>query len=445
MSQTRVQREHVYPGGVKTFTSNVTAGNAIIILAATGANAGSLADFATPTDDKGNSYVQIDDVTVLQSAGSVRGRIAAWIAVNVAAGSTTVTVVDPAGDLGITLFEVSGVDNTTPVASHGNANGSSSPQNVSLSLSGNGSLWCLWGNTFTDVLTSFNGVTQRGHDSSHYDADGNTDSTAAGSYTVGVNHSGIFGQLVIAFALNDAAAGSPPALSISVSDAVTLSESRSLLLTDLVSVSDSVTVAESVTVQIGAATLSISVSDSVAITESATSRLLAFISVSDSVAVSEAITSRCDLNPVAVDLCTLSEAVTTRTDINPSVSDAVSLAESVTVRSDLNPAIYDSCTVSEVATVRCDLNRSVFDAVTVSDSLAVQIVDLVAVADSVAVGEFVVVRFDLAVSLVDSVIVADAVTAAVSGTVASSLKSRVEAVGFGAGVEAVGSRRLTQR
>lgn len=223
------------------------------------------------------------------------------------------------------------------------------------------------------------------------------------------------------------------ALSINVSDSVTVGESVSVSLPDAlaVSVSESVTVGESVDVSIGAAgAFEIDVSDDVTVGENVSVELedLA-IYVSDSVTVGE---STSVLLPDALTI-DVSESVTVGESTTISLPDAlvIDVTESVTVGESVNISVgvagafeisvSESVTVGESVSVTMDaLTIDVTESVTVGESVAMSISDagafLIDVSDSVTVGESVTISpLLIEVDASDSVTVGESVTVAIEG------------------------------
>lgn len=98
------------------FSSNVTAGNYLVIAISTFASIAPTLSFLTVSDSQGNPYEQIT-VYPPQQTGTTRVHI--YVVRNAAAGATTVSV-DPNGNsvyMGLAIHEYSGVDKVTPVES----------------------------------------------------------------------------------------------------------------------------------------------------------------------------------------------------------------------------------------------------------------------------------------------------------------------------------------
>ncbi|HEV3040956.1 MAG TPA: chitobiase/beta-hexosaminidase C-terminal domain-containing protein, partial [Candidatus Angelobacter sp.] len=99
-SVSRVQFAHTYPGNTATFASNNTAGNAIVVVASW-----AFAGTTTVSDSLGNTY----NAVPLSTSSSGIVTVALWYALNITGGPNTVTVAGGGADLGITVFEYSGI------------------------------------------------------------------------------------------------------------------------------------------------------------------------------------------------------------------------------------------------------------------------------------------------------------------------------------------------
>ncbi len=207
--QTIVQRAHVYPGNSVAFTNPVTAGNTIVV-GATAGGSGGVPFSAVPTDNQGNIYDEVvNDYTLLASGHTVA---AIWVAKNVAAGSTTITIQNLA-DVGFTAYEISNVDPVNPVADSAvNKAPGTDPMEVTLDLTRDGGIYAFWGDETINLHNGWTGVTQQGFDGGHYDSDAADTAVAAGSHTIGLDlaSTGTSTSLVMAVALHEPEPPSAP-------------------------------------------------------------------------------------------------------------------------------------------------------------------------------------------------------------------------------------------
>jgi hypothetical protein len=253
-----------------------------------------------------------------------------------------------------------------------------------------------------------------------------------------------------------------------VSDTVTVSESVTVSITRTRSVNDTATVSEAVTVALAAA-LAPSAADTVTVSDTPTVALAAAIasSVSDSVAASESVTvtviAATTYTVNVNDTATVSEAVTVTSALTGvsvadtvtvtdapnvlllasgaqaiNVSDNVTVTESVTVAlvsvGGLSVNVNDTATISEAVNVALALSGvAVADTVTVTEVTAASIaLPGVAVADSVTVSEsatvLVVAIGVLSVNVTDTITVDDApaLTMALPGITAADTVTLTE-------------------
>ena len=99
----RVQFAHSYPGNAVTFSSNNTAGNAIVVVASWSGGAPDV--LPSVADSRGNTYSALPMFS--SQDGSVSMQL--WYSLNIAGGPNIVTVSTDADDLSVTAFEYSGV------------------------------------------------------------------------------------------------------------------------------------------------------------------------------------------------------------------------------------------------------------------------------------------------------------------------------------------------
>ena len=123
----------------KSFASNITAGNMIVVSAVAYKSAGGQG-LDTPTDDKSNTYVFVASRTQTTSGQMT---VWIWVAANVAAGATQVTVAEAAGtaDITMAIAEYSGANTVNPIdtGSTGTAT-DATPTTPTTPVANNGSL-----------------------------------------------------------------------------------------------------------------------------------------------------------------------------------------------------------------------------------------------------------------------------------------------------------------
>lgn len=178
------------------------------------------------------------------------------------------------------------------------------------------------------------------------------------------------------------------ALTVSVSDSLTITESVGRLLTSQRSVSDSLTLTESVNLT-----------------------LVHNPSVSDSLTLAESVSMLLISQPVVSDSLTISESVTLQVETGVVVSDSVSVSESVAVAievtGELSVSVSDSISVAESVTLAVETSIGVSDSLTVSESISLMLVSLIAVSDSVTVTESVGRELTVGISVSDSLTVTE--------------------------------------
>ncbi len=211
------------------------------------------------------------------------------------------------------------------------------------------------------------------------------------------------------------------ALTISVTDAVTVGEARTISVTRQVDRSDSVTTGEIVALSVQAATpRSVNVTDAVTVGEvRSLTRSDAQISRTDSVTVGEIITLSIVTRASVVDAVTVAESVTVRRTSFVSVIDAVTTGEAVTLATSApQVSVTDAVTVGEITSLTVsDPQVIVTDAVTVGEDVTVDVGAIgevsVSVVDAITVAETTsLVTSDPQVSVTDAVTIGEAVTLA---------------------------------
>lgn len=209
------------------------------------------------------------------------------------------------------------------------------------------------------------------------------------------------------------------ALSVSESESVTVSETRTVVvLLGGVSVSDSTSVGDSPTVRLASP---INVTDGATVTDAPTVRLDSFVNATDSASVTDTPTIAPLLVGLSVsDSVSVAESVTvtrvSQDEYVVSVSETVSTSETVNVVSLLGGvAVNESVTVSETVTRALTIAISVSESVSASDTPALTtLLAGISVSDSVALGETVgLLVTPLYVGVGDSLSVGDSVQVAI--------------------------------
>ncbi len=202
----------------------------------------------------------------------------------------------------------------------------------------------------------------------------------------------------------------PDALSISVTDSLSITESVSVASILNINVSDSLSITESVTVR---ETSNISVSDSVSITESVSVSEVNYINVSDSISISDSVTVSTGMFIVEnISITESIDIVTSGGEI--SVTDSVSIAESVTVQIpsiDLSINTFDQISISELFQSDGWLGAIIVsDTLSISESVQMSSSSYISVYDQVGISESITSVATLAaISIVDQVSISDSV------------------------------------
>ena len=183
---------------------------------------------------------------------------------------------------------------------------------------------------------------------------------------------------------------SVPDLSVSVNDAVSLTEDIEMLLTSFISVNDSITVAEDVEIEM--ANL-IDVNDSITLSESVTVENPTLpINVNDSITVAESVTMLITFLLIDInDTISVAENVIMEQFNFIDVNDSISIAESTTLFIPFFVVIVnDSISVAENVTMLRTSFIDVNDSITVADVLTVDGPEInIDISDSVSLTEFI--------------------------------------------------------
>lgn len=154
---------------------------------------------------------------------------------------------------------------------------------------------------------------------------------------------------------------SDPTISISVFDAISLTESATPDLTSFINVNDAISITESVTMEF---IFTINVFDAISLTESITitNTDLGGINVNDSITITEGVTvTNTNLGGISVsDSITITESVTMELNSFINVNDSISLSESATTEGNSFISVNDSITITESVTVDPDDPRRGF-------------------------------------------------------------------------------------
>ena len=188
---------------------------------------------------------------------------------------------------------------------------------------------------------------------------------------------------------------------ISVNDAITVTDVPTVAIPNLgnISVNDAITVTEAITMtgQLGG----ISVNDAITVTESVNLSFVHSVSVNDAITVTDVPTVAIpNLGNVSVnDAITVTDvptvAIPNLGSIN--VSDSITVSEAITMFMNLNVVVNDAITVTESVNVGTILGIVVNDAITVTDVPSVTLVHNISVSEAITVSESVTVTlaFDL--------------------------------------------------
>jgi hypothetical protein len=187
----RVQFAHTYPAYpavTAAFTSNNTAGNAIVVMASWYLTPG------TPTisDTQGNTYMLLPPLTGGGAGNGEQTSILIWYALNIAAGANTVTISGAGIDVGLTAVEYSGVAGvgTTSTLPYFGGTPTTTPTSNSFTPSGAGSLLFV---AFADETNPQNsiaagsGYTLIQGDGNHVDIEEDNVNSSAGPQTASIS------------------------------------------------------------------------------------------------------------------------------------------------------------------------------------------------------------------------------------------------------------------
>lgn len=195
---------------------------------------------------------------------------------------------------------------------------------------------------------------------------------------------------------------SASSLSISIFDAITVTESVIVKIPISVIVSDTITVTDSVIVYIP---ISVFASDDINETESVIVKIPISFSVFDSITVGESVQVIVNpLVPSVFDSITITESV--QVIVNPiaiNVFDNISVTENVVVQIPINILVFDDIVATESVSLQFNpLLISVFDSITVNENVTVQIPMSINVFDDSIASESVIVQIPMSVNVFDS-------------------------------------------
>lgn len=161
---------------------------------------------------------------------------------------------------------------------------------------------------------------------------------------------------------------------ISVSDAVTLGEAKTVSIPGVtptqVNISDAAVLAEAVSVATGAAPAS--VSDAISHTETVTLVVTSFVSKSESVSLAESVTVRPTISLNVADAISLTEAVAIGNARQISVADAIGLTEALATGGQLFVNTTTAIALAEsktIAAMPADRNLAVSDSLVTTDTV----------------------------------------------------------------------------
>lgn len=216
--------------------------------------------------------------------------------------------------------------------------------------------------------------------------------------------------LYLAFGSN---AGGVSDLSISKSESVTVTESKTAVVESFINKSETSTVSESVSVVLPDA-LAISRSEAITVGESVSAEVVFTISKSEGVTVSETVTVVLPdaLTVTVTDATTVSESVSRTLVSLISATESVGVAESVSVNTSMTINVSDSLSVvDQPSALVSDPQVQVLEAITIGESFTVEATPLahVTMSEDVGVGEVVTVEIEIEVGVVDNVDVGDVI------------------------------------
>ncbi len=176
-----------------------------------------------------------------------------------------------------------------------------------------------------------------------------------------------------------------------------------------VSVSDALTITESVTA-VRTVIFSASVSDTLTITESTTQLRTTFASVSDLITVTENVNPNRIYFLSAFDAITISEFTARQQALVTSVFDTVSITETTTQLRSVFVSTSDTLTITENVTRLTSLFATATENVAIAESVTTQKVNLVNLFDLITISESTVSATALVRSVFDSISISEQVT-----------------------------------
>lgn len=181
MTISKVQHKHTYVGTTAAFSSNVTAGNLIIVWVS--GSDGTSSD-ASCSDNLGNTYTKVGQVRENRTSA------AAYYAIVTTGGSCTVTAQAGAGDHGLTAYEYTSTVGSFTSGEYVSGEVVGVPSGTTLTrsatLSSTGMLFSGWANELNNFLSGWtSNLTQIARDTGHYDASAHGLNLSSGSYTEG--------------------------------------------------------------------------------------------------------------------------------------------------------------------------------------------------------------------------------------------------------------------
>jgi len=201
-------------------------------------------------------------------------------------------------------------------------------------------------------------------------------------------------------------ASGPSALTPSVSDTVTVTESVSINVRRDFALSDSITVTEGITIRLVSY---VSEAETPTITENVQITVVDMPSVNDAITATDVPTVRVNALPSVSDAITVVDAPTILIPILvPSVSDTVGVAESIQLIVLDLPSVSDAITITESVSAAVITNVPTNEAITVSEDVQLRLTSYLAVNDTVGVAEAVQLQGVSYIAVSDSVAVAEA-------------------------------------
>lgn len=198
-----------------------------------------------------------------------------------------------------------------------------------------------------------------------------------------------------------------PALSLSVSDTITISESNNAALAHQMSVVDNITVSESLSIILLPL---ISLSDTITLTESLIMLLLASIAVSDAITVTESTNIALAHQIVVSENIAVSEALQVELNSFVSVSEAIIVSESLTLLLLAFFAISDSLIASEALLLMVENFILLSDSITVTEESNIALAHQLVVSETIMLAENVKVVLESVIQVSDTSTVSESTT-----------------------------------